>query len=324
MPRIIFTAITIGLKPIYCVCILLWLWNQSPVASAQSVTQSQNNISTEQNNSVSLLTISDTDSVAIIKPGVGLWDFKDINPLDYDDSSGYTLDHEFTLINRNNKVVIITAIEGVDPRVDFNLPYCEKTLPVTLPPDGLITVKLHYRLLPLILGKLHISEMVFIANQVQPSAILQFAGTIQKVVTFNPSVLDFGFVSPGQIVSKVLKVTYDPQMYPGRMPVPPQNLPLLVCDKSFIAVKQTAINYSKITRLPGVDDATNSNKKFRQILDAMPPINNVVIYLVTVKSPAGAGPFHGFISVMPVVGTTGYDILNQESIAVQGRVSIKE
>lgn len=315
-----FDEKTIDLKIMVRFCVILWVLGLSPCVLAGSTRQTRENIFLEKNASVKTLTVSDTDAAIIVKPGTGLWDFQDINPLNYVDSSVYTLDHEFTLINENNESVIISAIRGSDPRVGYNLPFLNGPLPITLHPHGFITIKLHYRLLPLVPGKINICEMIFIEHQVQPAATLQFSGRIQNVVTFDPPMLDFGVLNPGQVVSKILTVTYDPQMYPGRLPLSPEKLPLLVSDKSFITVKQTAINYTKITRIPGVSATTYANKEFQRLLNTLPPINNVVVYSVTVKSPNSVGQFHGYISIIPIVDTNGYDILSHESIAIQGRV----
>jgi len=313
MMRAIFTTLGDFLKNCFLFCTLLCLLSFSISVTAEGT-----------DNHKFYLTMAEGDGVSVVKPNSGLLDFKEINPMDYDDSSGYTLDGRFTVINHNNKPIVINAIRGTNPRSDYNFPYNDKTLPVTLLPEGLITIEVHYHLLPYSPGRFDTIENVFIDNQVEPAAVLQMAGTIRSVAVFDPPTLDFGKMRPGQIATRVLQVTYDRQMYPGRMPLAPEKLPFLVSDKSFISVVRTAIRTTKITMQSyGLTRTNATNKRYdylSRFLEKMPPINNIVVYSVIVKSPPAIGTFHGYISVMPISGTQGSDLLKQTSVSVQGRV----
>ncbi len=284
--------------------------------------------------SVKLLTVTQWDGTSVVDANTGIFDMGNINPLTYNDGSEYTISHEFVLVNRNKNAVVIRAIQGSNSFAEYDLPPNNKPLPVTIPPEGLVTIRLHYHLLPLTPGKVNTSDMVFINDQVQPAATLRLVGTVRSVVVFDPPQLDFGVMTPGQVVSKTLKITYDKYMYMG-MPLPISMLPRVASDLSFVTLKQTSVEYTKQSQFldlsnPNLDERRRYGKNYDRhikekikFLDTLPSLNNIVTYQVIAKAPTEAGVFTGFIWILPVYGTPGTEVLKQECIKVQGQVVAK-
>jgi len=311
---------------------LFCLLSLPPRVLAESVpAHPKNDASSARNSRVNMLTVTQWDSTSVVGINTGIFDMGDINPLTYNDGSEYTISHEFVLVNRNKNAVVIHAIRGNSSFVEFDLPPMNKSLPVTVPPEGLVTIRLHYHLLPLTPGKVDISDLVFVDDQVEPSATLRLVGTVRSVVTFDPPQLDFGVMTPGQVVSKTLKITYNKYMYMG-MPLPMSKLPRVASDLSFVTLKQTSVEYTKQSqfldlRSPNLDERRRYGKNYDRhineeikFLDSLPPLNNIATYLVIAKAPTVAGVFNGFILILPVYGTTGTEVLKQEFIKVQGQV----
>ncbi|MGI4787633.1 MAG: hypothetical protein ACRYFS_02155 [Janthinobacterium lividum] len=325
---------------IYALLLLLILPN---FVLAESISQTGKSVSESKKNPGKILTVTDIDSTVVVSPNSGSWNFGNVDPMIYDDGTGYSVSHEFTLINNNKNSVVVKAIQGSDFRVAFNLPISQQSLPVTVPADGLITIKLIYHLLPLEPGSVDGSAKVFIDDQIQPAATLQFIGVVKPVVTFDPPLLDFGTMISGQILSKTIKVTYDRHMFPGIMPLPPEKLPHVASNEPFIDIKQTAIGFTSRASLfkdvttddPGnskaFDEYMKHNKYYIQRLkeellqfETLPPLNNVVTCQVTVTAPAVPGKFRGFVVILPIEGTAGTEALEQENAVVQREVVLKK
>lgn len=254
------------------------------------------------------LTVTDADST-ISGLGQGLFDFGELDPLVYNDS---TLAHTFTLYNGSDKAVTITNIQCANSRIRFDFPYVEQNLPVTVLPDRTVSIQLYYNLIPFVPGKMDVSAKVFTANQQEPSATLRMRAIIDDVAIFNPPVLDFGQIPAGKEISKQVRVTYSLQM---RLPPglsSPGDLPFLASDQSFITTKRIMVGSSK-----KADIIEDPHSKERVIL---PPVNNVVTYLVTIKPSASSGMFEGIVWIMPKSGTFGSEILKTRSIRVHGEV----
>ena len=315
------TQVTVGKKlsfseSLYHFCIMLWLLSSSNYAFADNTSQLGNAVLARKNNAVITLTMTATESIVRVNSSTGLCDFGDIDPLTYDDSSGYNIAHNFTLVNDSKKAITIDRVQGSDPHLTYDLPMLQKQLPVTVAPGSLITIQLYYKLLPLIPGDLNAFANVFVANQTQPAATLKLRGNLKDVVVFDPPLLDFGQIGSEEMVSKILKVVYDPHMYPSILPLPLNKLPRLAGDQSFIKVKLMTISSSKRAL------SYNTLRSSASLQSSIAPLNDVITYLVTIRSPA-AGPFRGYLSVLPVEGTIGYDLLKSRSVAIQGNVSSK-
>ncbi len=304
-------------KFFYCVFVILWLLSSPNHIFAGDTFQLEKDVAVTKKEAITTLTMTVADSTVKVNSNTGLYDFEQIDPLVYNDSSGYTIAHSFTLVNNSKKAIIVNRVELSDPRITYNLPDIQKQLPVTLPSGDIITIEIHYQLLPLSPGALSASASVFVNNQAQPAATLELKGVIEDSVVFDPSLLDFGEISSGETVSKTLKVFYDPHMYPSILPLPPDKLPFLVGDQNFITVKRTAISSSK-----GASPFKASFPRGYFVHKGMSPLNDVVTYLVTVTPPA-TGPFRGYLSILPIEGTIGYEVLKTRSVVVQGEVSSK-
>ena len=316
MLRIVLEKPLRFLKSSYYLCVMLCLLSSSSHAFADTAPPLGGTIPTRKNSAVVTLTIITGDSPLEVNSSTGLCDFGVIDPLTYNDSSAYTIAHDFTLANNSKKAIIVSRVQGPDPRLTYDLPMIQKQLPVTVTPGNLITIQLYYKLLPLKIGALNVTASVFIANQAQPAATLELRGVLSDVVTFDPPLLDFGETGPGETVSKILKVVYNPHMYPSILPLPLDKLPLLASDQNFIQVKLITTGSS--------EGASSSHTLHNpaSLRGGVARLNDVVTYLVTVKAPA-TGPFRGYLSILPVEGTIGYDVLKSRSVVVQGQVSSK-
>lgn len=314
-------------------CTSLWILSLSiAVFSTSTFADSKNTALTIEKNHIETLTVSDSDAgMVVVDTSTGVFHFDDVDPLSYGDS-GYTIWHDFVLINNNKDALVINAIRGSDPNAEYDLLLPAKQLPITVSPKDFVTIRICYHLIPLSPGNLDLSEVIFIDHQVQPAATLKFNGTIRKVVNFDPALLDFGTMKPRQVVSKVLTVTYDPQMYPSLMPLPVEKLPHVASDLPFITLKQIKISGTKISkiaeqlsanqnRLPNSKEHERRIRKHLNLLDTLPPLNNIVSYTVAVKAPNEPGAFNGFISILPVDGTTGAEVIKRVFMKVQGQVS---
>ena len=169
---------------------MLCLLSSSSHAFADTAPPLGGTIPTRKNSAVVTLTIITGDSPLEVNSSTGLCDFGVIDPLTYNDSSAYTIAHDFTLANNSKKAIIVSRVQGPDPRLTYDLPMIQKQLPVTVTPGNLITIQLYYKLLPLKIGALNVAASVFIANQAQPAATLELRGVLSDVVTFDPPLLD--------------------------------------------------------------------------------------------------------------------------------------
>jgi hypothetical protein len=333
---ILFTENIASMRCVGIPSVLLWLLTLSSIVFAEV-----------PNDHDKMLTVTNIEAVVGLNPNTGSWNFGSVNPLFYDDGSNYSLSHDFVLVNDNKTSLVIHAIHGSNFRVAYDLPDLHKSLPITIPPDGMITISIRYQLLPFVPGKLNGTLQVFTDHQAKPIATLQVNGIIRDPVKFDPPLLDFGTVKPGQEVTKSLKITYDQAMFPGQLSLSPEKLPRVTSDSLFVNVKQTAIGFTTRSALLDAEIANQENnfgfgartelnqrdKDFfrkadsrreaeaRRFLNTLPPLNNVVTYLITVKAPTEKGPFRGFVVILPVDGIIGTEVLKQESVAIQGEVA---